>query len=182
MQAGKKHKKISIGENRSRRIGGGKACRPVSRVCFVLGVSLASAASLLVAELDLKLVQSVLSAIRTADIESAADKKPPLPIVRNSLPPQGTHVAREGPIERAPHRIPAAIIYTSRRCRPAPVAMPVVVETVVVEKKADDLCSPLQPPWKQLPWNLPPAPSAKIKIVRYQPDICNRGTMLDCFI
>jgi hypothetical protein len=154
----------------------------VSRVCFVLGVSLASAASLLAAELDLKLVQSVLSAIRTADIESAADKKPPLPIVRNPLPPQGTHVAREGPIERVPQRISAAIIYTSRPCRPAPPPVRVVVETVVVNKKADDLCSPLQPPWKVLPWNEPPVAPAKIKIIRYQPDIRYRGTMLDCFI
>jgi len=148
-----------------------------------LGVSLASAATLLVAELDLKLVQSVLSAIRTADIESAAEKKPPLPVLA-PVRCEGTSVCRERPVERCHEPIPAAIIYTSRPVRPNPPPHPVqvVVETVVVEKKADDLDSPLQPPWKMLPWNEPVVPPAKIKITRYQPDIRHRGTMLDCFI
>jgi hypothetical protein len=154
----------------------------VRRVCFVSSVSLASAASLLVAELDLKLVQSVLSAIRTADLESAAEKKPPLPVLQNPLPPEGTNVHRERPIERACERISAAIIYTARPCRPAPGPMPVVVETIVVEKKPDDLCSPLRPPWDSLPWNAPPAPRVKIKINHYQPDIRHTGTMIDYFI
>ena len=152
-------------------------------LCFVLAVSIASTASLLVAELNLKMVQSILSAIRTADVESAAEKKAPLP-VQPAARSVGTPVCRERPIERCQKPALAKIIYSSRPSPSTaqPPAVTVIVEPIVVKKKTDDLCSPLAPPWKSLPWNAPPAPRVQIKIIRYQPDIRHTGTMIDYFI
>jgi hypothetical protein len=149
-------------------------------------VSLSSAATLLVAELDLKLVQSILSAIRTADIESAAEKKPPLPgTERPAYLPRGCDQAElrcDSRVDHSNQMVPQNVIYTARPCRPVQ-AMPVVIETVIVEKKSnDDLCSPLRAPWEQPVWNTPTTPPAKIKINRYQPDIHHIGTMIDYFI
>ncbi len=147
--------------------------------------SFATAAGFLAAELDLKLVESVLGAIRTADIQSGQDKKSPLPIVTHALPAEPARVYRDDVVIRnAVERAAAPALYSHHRCAlasPAAASMPVVVE-VIVQKVADELCSPLAPPWKSLPWNQPSRSPAKIKIIRYRPDICAKGTVLDCFI
>lgn len=145
--------------------------------------SFATAASFIVAEFDLKLVESVLSAIRTADITSAQERKAPLPIVQHPLPVAPARLYRDQlVIERVTERPAAPAVYSCHRCSPAAAPMPVVIEAVVVQKVADELCSPLAPPWKSLPWNQPPHLPAKIKIIQYRPDICHKGTVLDCFI
>jgi hypothetical protein len=45
-------------------------------------------------------------------------------------------------------------------------------------------CKPpwIQPPWKILPWETPVPPRPIIKLIRYQPDIPNKGDLLDVFI
>lgn len=144
--------------------------------------SFASVAGLFVAELDLKLVESVLSAIRTADIQSGQDKTAPLPIMQNPLPAEPVRVYQDHVAERVLEHPAAAVVYSCRRCNPAPAAVPVVIETVVVQKAPDELCSPLAPPWKSLPWDQPPHLPAIIKIVQYTPDIRYKGTLLDCFV
>jgi hypothetical protein len=150
--------------------------------------SFASVAGLLVAELDLKMVESVLSAIRTADVESAQDKKPPLPTVQHQLAAASAASVHQNRndhyVEQAKGCLAPAAVYPRRRCDPAParVAMPVVIETVVLEKSKDQLCSPLAPPWESVPWNQPARLPAIIKVVRYEPDIRHKGTMVDCFI
>lgn len=44
--------------------------------------------------------------------------------------------------------------------------------------------SPIQPPWKVLPWNTPVRPVVQLKRIIVRPDIImsNRGAMLDLFI
>lgn len=129
------------------------------------------------------MVESVLSAIRTADLTSAMEKKAPLPIVEHPLPAAPARVYRDRVvIERVVGRPAAPAVCSYRRCSPVAASMPVVIEAVVVQKVADELCSPLAPPWKSLPWNQPPHLPAKIKIVQYRPDRCHKGTMLDCFL
>jgi hypothetical protein len=151
-------------------------------------VSIASAATLLVAELDLKMVQSILSAIHNADAESAAEKKAPLPAAQNQNvhARPGTPLHCDTRVEHCPEHLPTKIGYSARPRRPAqqgmPGAMPVVIETVIVQKKYDDLCSPLRAPWEQPIWNTAAIVPAKIKINRYEPDIHHIGTMIDYFI
>jgi hypothetical protein len=148
--------------------------------------SIASSVGLLVAELDLKMVQSVLSAIRTADIESAAEKKAPLPVVQKQLaaPACQNQNRRDHYVEQAKGCLAPAAVYPRRRWNPAPVVVEisVVIERVVEEKTSDSLCSPLNAPWNSTPWNQPTPSPTVVKVIQYQPDIHHKGTMLDCFI
>jgi hypothetical protein len=42
---------------------------------------------------------------------------------------------------------------------------------------------PIEPPWKKLPWHVPPPPPAiEVKQIRYQPDIPHKGSLIDFFI
>lgn len=143
-------------------------------------------ASVALAEMDLKLVQSVINAIRTADIESGAARKAPLPV----LPPSAQLVRSEErrdlccESERCCHNDrhftrPIYPIYT--RCAPAPAA-PLPTETVVTLKVADDYATSLPPPWKTLPWKEPPHLRPQIKLIVYKPVTREKGSIVDCFI
>jgi hypothetical protein len=44
------------------------------------------------------------------------------------------------------------------------------------------LKSPIQPPWKILPWKTPVPPQPQIKVIQRRPDIVNKGSLIDFFI
>jgi hypothetical protein len=136
--------------------------------------------------MNLKLVQSVLQAIRTADIQSGIDKPPRQTVIveprRDQFRASGCDPCHRPP---APAALPAS--QSMHWCyAPRPVFRPgppvPTVQTVVVQTLPDEFCSPLQPPWKSLPWEQPAPDAPQIKIVLYQPDMRHKGTLVDCFI
>jgi len=42
--------------------------------------------------------------------------------------------------------------------------------------------SPIQPPWKVLPWENPPQPSQAVKIHPHHTDVIQKGMLLDLFV
>jgi hypothetical protein len=65
-----------------------------------------------------------------------------------------------------------------------PSSCPPVVVVAPTEEKSSD--SPIQPPWKVLPWENRPAerarPIHKVKVVIGPPDMCSKGNVIDLFI
>jgi hypothetical protein len=143
-------------------------------------------ASVALAEMDLKLVQSVINAIRTADIESGAARKAPLPVLPPSAQVTRSEECRDHccDSEHRPHNDrhstrPIYPIYT--RFAPAPAA-PLPTETVVTVKVTDDYGTPLPPPWKTVPWKEPPHLRPQIKLIVFKPVKREKGSIVDCFI
>lgn len=157
-------------------------------ICFVLSVSsIADIGAAVGAELNLRLVQSVLQAIRTADIQSGEDKPPRQTVI---VEPRRDQVRlsccepchqRPAPVAISPAAQSLHWCYAPRPVYPPAPPVP-TVETVVVQTLADEFCSPLQPPWKSLPWEQPASDAPQIKIVLYQPDMRHKGTLVDCFV
>jgi hypothetical protein len=141
--------------------------------------------ALLVAASGLKMVEDVISAIRTADAESRPRGGPLGPVrtveCRDRLDPDprfephgvvhsSPRYAARPVIHPAP-RIEAQELALDRRCRPC---------EVVIEKSPTEL--PFEPPWKTVPWKNPPPPARKIKLTPPHPDICHKGRLLDFFL
>lgn len=147
---------------------------------------LESSVNLLVATLDLKLVQLVRGAMRAVDDQGrpgTGDFFVPGPVIepRQRFHPEPAieprrHIQPEPRIEPRPVRRVDAT-------RPAPCP-PVVVEVAPADKASSG--SPIQPPWKVLPWDAPPAerprPVHKVKVVIGPPDMCSKGNVIDLFI
>lgn len=147
-------------------------------------MALESRVDLLVAALDLKVVQLVRQAIRAADQQA---RHPGLPGPAPSTEPRPV-------IQPQPRFDPRPVIHPTPRFEPRPVVHPQPriepdrlncdrrsdSQEVVVRKSPTEL--PLQPPWKTAPWEnrMPPAP--KIKLARPHPDIIHKGALLDFFI
>ena len=147
------------------------------------GVAIGSNVSLLVAALDLKLVQLVRQAMRAADQQAGAPASAlgpaPTPEPRRVIHPEERFEPR--PVIRPTPRFePRPVIYPKPRIAPRPVrGDPAPAETVVRKEPAE---LPLQPPWAKLPWQNPPSPAPKIKLAPPHPDIVRRGELLDFFI
>jgi hypothetical protein len=148
-------------------------------------VSIASTTSLLVASLDLVLVQDVIGAIRAADAAEGAGKTFPL----NPAP------AIESPRHIHPDPIDAhsrSFFNRERECEaPAAVCLHPYIERsnarlALIESsdkpRPSHPNSSIQPPWAMLPYQIPARPPAQIKIVTYRTDILTKGTLLDVFI
>lgn len=147
---------------------------------------LATTASLIVATLDLKVVKLLRAAIRSADLQGQAGR-------HSAVSPAATAEPRH-------HRRPDLIceprrhicppVYASRRvCHAAPR----IVSESAPRRACDprdkpcgpesaDKSSPIQPPWKTLPWQEPPRVAMKVKVVEYRTDIINKGSLIDYFI
>jgi hypothetical protein len=156
-------------------------------------VSPADIASLIVATFDLKEVQLVRDAIRTADISSGKGQ----PVSKIGPAPnnfdQRFHFHPEPKIEPRRHIHPDPVIEPRRHIRPVDRFEP---SNALGGKAPDVIVIPvpvpcpkhhghtIQPPWKVLPWQQEPAPhvAPKIKVVVKPPDIALKGTLLDCFI
>ena len=150
-----------------------------------MGRDLQNNVSLVVAALDLQLVRLLRGAICTADLSSR---------------PGGAGGAF-GPaavIEPRPRHHPDPLIEPRPRIHPTPrfEPRPVIHPTPRLEALLNDAArsappspcppcphtSPLQPPWKVLPWDQPPARPALIKVNVLRPDIHHKGSLLDLFM
>ena len=157
-----------------------------------MSISPADLASLVVATFDLKEVQLVRDAIRTADISSGKGQ----PVSKIGPAPNNFdrrfHFHPEPKIEPRRHIHPEPVIEPRRHIRPPDSFEPshgrrveppnvVVIPVPVPCAKHGHT---IQPPWKVLPWQQEPAPHVppKIKVVVKPPDIALKGTLIDCFI
>jgi hypothetical protein len=154
--------------------------------------SLSVQASLIVAASGLEVVQLLTGAMRAADKASAADAGHG----PNANPDFGPAAIYE-PAARAhpePTIAPRQVIHPSPRIEPRliehpakelPVLNSCALPPITMERSHIDP-SPIQPPWKVLPWECPNAPALMVKLVVFQPDnTCNglyKGSVIDCFI
>lgn len=136
--------------------------------------------SLIVATLDLQLVRLLRGAIRNADTASARGA---------ALPPAATFERRRV-IEPEPRYEPRQVIHPSPRLEPRPVERPAKTcpdlippcPATCAPEPSHITKSPIEPPWKKLPWENPPMPARVIKLIIRTPDIASKGTLIDCFL
>ena len=142
-------------------------------------MGLESNIALVVASLDLKLVQLLRDAIRTTDLAGARNNGSITPEVE-ILPRR--HLVPTPLIEPRVHIHPQTlyearpVIHPQPRVEPPPPICP-PAEPVSHLTKA-----PFVPPWKVMPWENPPQPALKIKVIKLRPDIVRKGSLIDCFL
>lgn len=148
-------------------------------------MGLESSVNLIVATLDLQLVRLVRGAMRGAD-EAAAGMKliEPAPVVEPRR-----RITPEPAIEpRLRHR-PDAVIEPPEKIRSQDRVWAYTQCVSPLPSPAEQVSrstSPVEPPWKVLPWedSPPPAPRIvrRIKVVMARPDIQSKGSVIDLFI
>jgi hypothetical protein len=150
-------------------------------------VRLESSVNLLVATLDLKLVQLLRGAMRAADRQGPAGRGQlihPAPTIepRRHFHPEPKfeprpHVHPEPAFDPRPRLHVPGYLRGAECCPNSPASQPIVPKSPT---------SPIQPPWKVLPWENPPAmrprPLQKVKLMIGRPDISPKGTVIDVFI
>ena len=147
-------------------------------------------AALLVAALDLDLVQLLRGAMRTADIASgrpqAVSELGPAPTPLRDRFEREPVFEQRRVIHPEPRFAPRQIIHPQKQFLP-----PLKVQPEAVEPPTCSCCcivtkpeveSPLAPPWRQPIWATPIPPTPKVKIVKIRPDIINKGSLIDFFI
>jgi hypothetical protein len=146
-------------------------------------VGVEATASLVVAALDLKLVQLLRDAIRTADISGGKlGRRGALPVIA-----EDRFLARRV-IDPEPRFEPRPVIHPTPRFEPRPVIHPTVrvepnVSIAPPEHCAPKPCpGPLPPPWRQPIWEIPVPLRPVLKLVRYRPDMRHKGSLIDVFI
>jgi len=155
-------------------------------------ISPADLASLVVATFDLKEVQLVRDAIRTADISSGKGQ----PVSELGPAPDNFarrfHIHPEPVIEPRRHIHPEPVIEPRRHIRPEDCfepsncrcIEPPPVLVIPVPVPCPKHGHTIQPPWDLLPWQQEPPRHVepKIKVVVKPPDMALKGTLIDCFI
>jgi len=154
------------------------------------GVGLDSSANLIVAALDLKLVRLLRAAMRGGDCCPGVGCNRLIGPEKRFEPRRRIHP--EPVIEPRPRHTPEP------RFEPRPVHRP--AEVVGVRPGGCPPCpeltradaklpgSPIQPPWKVLPWQDPaaelsrPRPVQRVKVLIGRPDIFLKGGVIDIFI
>ena len=152
-------------------------------------MGLDSSVGLVVATLDLQLVKLLRAAMQpgSGGPPGGLGSVRPQPVVepRRSIQPDPAfeprpHVRPE-PVFEAREKLPYGPVGPDCRACCAP---PVPMEPV---EKSPHSSSPIEPPWKVLPWEERPAPAPvrqvpKIKVIQVRPDIQCKGTVIDLFI
>lgn len=140
--------------------------------------------SLLVASLDLQLVRLVRGAMATpAGSGAPASGLGPAPTIierRFRIEPEPEILPRKR-IEPEPYVEPRRVVQLPDRFEPSDrdgLAPP------PYECYRPQTRSPIEPPWKVLPWEEPacPPPPPKIKVVVPPPDVVHKGSLIDFFI
>jgi hypothetical protein len=151
---------------------------------------LLSQAALIVATADLEVVSLITQAMRTADLSGAASQNPP-PARPDRIGPAAIVEFRESLrahcCDRRDYCCPPSdnkpfppIIY-----RPARVALRPYIPRATELPHPPSVSpteSPIQPPWKVLPWQNPPPPSQTVKILPHHTDVVQKGMLLDLFV
>jgi hypothetical protein len=152
-------------------------------------VSAISSASLIVALSDLKLVQSVIGAMRAADINVAAEVSTTGSVhspAATYTPTQAEFspaVALRQHIYSLPVIEPRTVIHSHPRIEftpapaPAPTSLPCGCDSH--PKSAEPT---FQPPWHVLPWPQHDTETRRIKSVVAPPDILVKGLLIDLFM
>jgi hypothetical protein len=142
-------------------------------------VSAISGYSLLVAAVGLQDVQSLLNAIHTADLESAASlpscATPVDVYCSRVITPEPTYLPREV-LHPTPRYLPRPVLHPTSRVEPQPAPPPAPKATV-----PHITAGPL-PPWKIPVEQEPSRPLNVIKVVVRPPDMLTKGMLLDLFI
>jgi hypothetical protein len=143
-------------------------------------VAAVSNVNLLVASVDLQLVQSLLGAIRAADRQSARQLPVAVSPVDSYCPrtvtPQPRYLPRPV-LHPIPRYLPRPVIHPRPRVEPPCSAAPPCPKASVPHITAGP-----QPPWKILPWQEPAAPPNVIKITVRPPDMLTMGNLIDLFL
>jgi hypothetical protein len=151
-------------------------------------VSLDSRVSLIVASLDLQLTRLLRQAIRSADIASGRGQPVTALGPAPTAPPPFGSTVRPPPeieprqqIEPAPRFEPRPVIgvcaCASRDVNPSPPPP----EAPREPEEPRLARSPIEPPWKQLPWENPAPIAPKVKVIVKPPDLQKTGTVFDLF-
>ena len=136
--------------------------------------------NLLVAALDLKLVKLIRGAIRHADAAGAktASREPAATYEpRRVVHPEPVYRERRV-IHPTPRIEIRRVEHLSKTCPNVIPACP----AISTPEPAHHTKSPLDPPWKTLPWKNPPKPGHIVKVFQHRPDMPSSGSILDCFL
>ena len=154
--------------------------------------SAADNAALLVAALDLNLVQLLRGAMRAADI--ASGRTEPVSALGPAPTPPPDRFDREPvfqprkvyhPEPKVEPRQLISIDAVKRQSAPAKIEVksePLETQPCCCDTIKPEVESPLAPPWRQPIWATPVPPTPKVKIVKIRPDIINKGSLIDFFI
>ena len=144
-----------------------------------------SIASLAVASLDLRVVQLLRDAIRTADIAGGKFGGLPLTVSGSSI--NAIALPRDR-FEPTPHIEPRTTIHPTPRFEPRPVFH----ERIDIAVAPSDTCgktelaavdrTPLPPPWRTPVWETPIQPAPKVKLHIHRTDVHNKGSLIDLFL
>ena len=145
--------------------------------------SLQTEASLIVATMDLSVVQLLRQAIRTADLSSAINQQ-------SAAPASSLRVEPRRRIHPEPVIEPRTHVHPSPTYEPRPVIRRharVGLEGRVCGTEVPQACpmklgNPIQPPWRILPWENPVQTRQTVKIHLIHTDVINKGTLLDLFV
>jgi hypothetical protein len=144
----------------------------------------ASSFDLVVAAVQLSGIDSLIKAMRAVDArgrhfgcERCCHEEPPA-VTQSPTNPAARFEPREV-IHPTPRYEPRRVIHPRPRIEPCNPHR-CCVSPLVVTKPPEEL--PLQPPWKTVPWEIPPQPVKVIKLACYRPDTTAKGTLLDSFI
>ena len=144
--------------------------------------SLASNVSLIVATLDLKVVQSVIGAIKKADAASTLSNGP-LHLGPAAVYEPRQHLHPETKIESR------HVIHPESRYENRPVHHPVearnsegLYSTSTTPVPSCGHKSPIEPPWKTLPWPQTVHVTSKVKLWVHRSDLQSKGSLIDCMM
>jgi hypothetical protein len=135
--------------------------------------------SLLVAATDLRVVQLIRRAIRNADhvthqLQAGPPGPDPTPHFKSHPTP---HIEPRLSITPTP-RIEPRLVYRPHKIEPPNIASPSTIPVDSAKIKE----SPIQPPWRALPWAQPAQPAPKLKVVIRRPDVPVKGSVFDVFV
>ena len=148
---------------------------------------LGSQVSLIVASLSLAEVRLVRGAILAADIQSVKSGRgrevEPVIEPRRRFHPDPIIEPRIH-VHPSPKVEPRPLLRPLPRIDPGPCCHCATDEgaAIVPAAPAPELLSPLQPPWKVLPWEEPRKPAPMIKVTVYRSDVIHKGSLFDFFI
>jgi hypothetical protein len=142
---------------------------------------------LITATLDLQLVRLLRQAMRTADIASGKCQ----PVVALGPAPNCAVAHDHFAVDPTPRFEPRPVIHPTPRFEPrprihpceAPRPKPLPVEVVAIPVEQPHAArSPIEPPWKVLPWQNPPPPAPSLKVLIHPVDVASKGSILDVFV
>lgn len=146
--------------------------------------SLQTEASLIVATMDLAVVQMLRQAIRTADLSQAGSGGSSFAAGAAATYEPRRHIHPEPLYEPRPriHPLPRyearPIIHVHPRIEQQALDCPRQTPVSAASKPENSI----QPPWKMLPQENPLQPCQPIKVHRHHTDVTHKGMMLDLFV